>query len=122
MYLFDLDDKLYAWSSAAGDRVRRYDAASQAWIDELPPDCEPGLGSGDGVMRIGRDDLLAMRRDQVLYNRRLIVGPPTSGRYYNFYYAAGRLFFYHTRNAAGERSTEVLACAWSPGDPPVNVN
>lgn len=111
VYLFALGGELYAWSSARGDMVRRWDAAQHVWHDESKPPTG-SLRSGDAVMCLD-DGLLVMRDNQVTYDGRTVLSPPETGRYYNFYYAGGRLFFYHTAGADGDKRTSIYACPWT---------
>lgn len=114
VYLFDLNGQLFTWSSVRNNSVRRWDAIIKKWKDAAPP--KTGLiRSGDGVMRLGTG-ILAFGNNRAVYNDRQILAPPETGRYYNFYYAHGRLFFYHTHRVKSEGFTKVYACAWSPDD------
>ena len=108
--LFDLNQQLYAWTSARGNRVKRWDAAARTWV--LERSHVGGLRSGDGAMKLGKG-LLVFRGNEVRFGDRIILKPPGKGRYYNFYYAQGRLFFYHTeRDQPG--FTLLYACSWDP--------
>ena len=114
VYLFDVDENLYVWSSVRNNSVRRWDPASRKWTDAQPANTGP-LRSGDGLMRLG-DGLLTMANNTVSYNGRTILTPPRHGRYYNFYYANGWIFFYHTLNAKPDSFTKVYACPWRRDD------
>ncbi len=110
IYLFDLNQQLYAWTSARGNRVKRWDAAARTWV--LERSHVGGLSSGDGAMKLGKG-LLVFRGNEARFGDRIILKPPDKGRYYNFYYAQGRLFFYHTvRDQPG--FTLIYACSWDP--------
>lgn len=113
VYLFDLNEQLYAWTSVGGNSVKRWDAASASWTEELPPHV-PAVRSGDGVVRVGSGQL-TFANDKAWYNDRQILSPPDVGGYHNFYYAQGHLCFYH--RLAGEGGfTRLCACAWAPSD------
>jgi len=114
VYLFNLDEQVFAWSSVRGNAVRRWDEASNRWLDDLPHRM-PMPRSGDVVMRLGKG-LLVMAHNQVVYNDRTVLSPPEKGNYYNFYYALGRLFFYHTVNSEAEKFTKIYACPWTPAE------
>lgn len=119
IYLFDLDGQIYAWTSVGGNSVRRWDAASESWKAELPPGVS-GIGSGDGVMRVGSGQLV-FADSAASFNGRQILSPPASGGYRNFYYAQGHLCFYH-RKSGDDGFTYLLACPWTPADPqPIDV-
>ncbi|NQT17704.1 MAG: hypothetical protein HQ582_33420 [Planctomycetes bacterium] len=113
-YLFDLDEQVYAWSSVRNDSVRRWDEASGAWRPELPPHSGQ-IRSGDGVMRLGTG-YLAFTGNEVRYDDRVILAEPAVGGYYSFYYAQGRLLFYHRNRTEPGSFTRIYACPWSPDD------
>ncbi|MFH1918274.1 MAG: hypothetical protein ABIP48_00085 [Planctomycetota bacterium] len=52
VYLFDLDEQVYAWSSVRDNSVRRWDPSLGEWRSELPANSGQ-IRSGDGVMRLG---------------------------------------------------------------------
>lgn len=112
VYLLDIDQTLFAWSSVRGNSLRRWDAAAKRWLDQ-PPEGVTRLRSGDGVMRIGRGRLV-FANNSVTFDGHTILSPPQRGDFYNFYYAAGRLFFYHTDRDAAAGFTRILACPWTP--------
>ena len=114
VYLMELDERLYAWSSVRGNSVRRWDSASGKWLAELPPQT-PKLRSGDGAMRVGKG-LLVFSGNRAFYNGRQILEAPAHGRYYNFYYAQGRLFFYHTHRRETGGFTRIVAIPWATPD------
>ena len=108
IYLFDINQRLYTWTNARSNRVKRWDAVARKWI--LERSHVGGLSSGDGAMKLGKG-LLVFRGSQAQFGDRVILKPPARGRYYNFYYAQGRLFFYHTvRDQPG--FTRIYACPW----------
>ncbi|MGD9858292.1 MAG: hypothetical protein AB7U20_25405 [Planctomycetaceae bacterium] len=113
VYLFDLNEQIYAWTSVGGDSVRRWDEASHRWVSELPPHA-PGIRSGDGVMRLGKGQF-TFARDTAKYDGRVILSPPADGGYHDFYYAQGHLFFYHRKTGDGG-FTHLYACPWTPDD------
>jgi len=121
VYMFDLDEKLYAWSSVQNNSLRRWDEPSKRWLNQLPHQTVR-LRSGETVMRLGKG-LLTMANNKVSYNDRMILGPPTRGNYYNFYYAGGWLCFYHRLTANSDAFTKIYACPWTPEkDGPVELS
>lgn len=113
VYLFDRDQKLYAWSSIRGNSTRRWNAKNRKWRDAHET-ATGRIRSGDGVMKVG-NGVLTFGNNRAVYNGRQILAPPKAGRYYCFYYAHGRLFFYHTvRPKTGDGFTKVYACPWTP--------
>ena len=112
VYLFGLDSKLFAWSSVRNNSVRVWNARDKKWKDAAAPKTG-GIRSGDGLMRLG-NGLLIFSDNRVTYNGREILSPPPKGRYYNFYYALGHLFFYHTQRSGSAGFTKIYACAWTP--------
>lgn len=114
VYLFGLNGQLFTWSSVRNNSVRRWDVGTKTWKNATPPKTGR-IRSGDGVMRLGTG-LLTFGNNRAVYNNRQILAPPKTGRYYNFYYAHGRLFFYHTDRSKPQGFTKVYACAWTPDD------
>ncbi len=111
IYLLDIDQKLQAWSSVRGNSVRAWDAAAKKWNDAPIPK-SGRVRSGDGMMRLG-SGTLTFTGNQVAYNGRIILSRPKLGRYYNFYYAQGRLFFYHTHRVGKTGFTNIYSCPWT---------
>lgn len=112
VYLCEFDQEIYAWSSVRGNSVRKWNATSRAWVNELPPGMK-ALRSGDGLMRLGQGRLV-FSDNKAWFNDRQILSPPEAGGYFNFYYADGHLFFYHRNNADVEPFTRIMACPWTP--------
>ena len=112
-YLFDLDGTVYSSS----EDVRSWDESAGAWKAD-PSDAR-------GRMRLGAG-LLTFDRNGVEYNGRSILPEPERGDYQRFYYAHGRLFFYHTfrTDRAGYRLhtsddegfSKLYACPWTPDE------
>ncbi len=120
IYLFDLDEQVYAWTTVGGNSVRRWDAGSGEWVNELPPGV-PAIRSGDGVMRVGGGHLV-FANDTATYDDRVILSPPDEGGYRDFYYAQGHLCFYH-RKSADDGFTRLYSCPWMPSDEdPIDVS
>ncbi len=111
VYLFDLDDEVYAWTSLPGKSVRRWDKASELWKTERPPTV-PAIRSGDGVIRVG-NGLLVFAQNNAWYDGEQILSAPEVGGYRDFYYAQGHLFFYH-RQSGDNGFTNLYACPWTP--------
>jgi len=112
IYLLDLNQRLYAWSSVRNNSVRLWDDSSKKWNDAPIPNTGR-MRSGDGAIRLGTGTL-TFTGNQVAFDDRIILSPPEQGRYYNFYYAHGRLFFYHTQRTDADGSTHIYACPWTP--------
>ncbi len=115
VYLLDLDQRLYAWSSVKNNSVRRWNADKREWSTAQIPKTGQ-VRSGDGIMRLGTGTL-TFTGNTVTYNDRQILGPPDIGRYYNFYYAHGRLFFFHTHKMDPDGFTRIYACPWTADSP-----
>ncbi|QDU11678.1 hypothetical protein [Gimesia aquarii] len=111
IYLLDLDQKLQAWSSVRNNLVRLWNPETQTWSDAPIPQTGRVL-PGDGIMRLG-NGILTFTSGKVAFNDRVILTPPEKGRYYNFYYALGRLFFYHTDRSEKKGFTKIYACPWT---------
>ncbi len=120
VYLMELDERLYAWSSVRGNSVRRWDSGSRKWLSELPPQT-PAMRSGDGAMSVGKG-LLVFSGNRALFNGRQILAAPADGRYYNFYYAQGWLFFYHTHRRETGGFTRIVAIPWTTSDPKADLS
>lgn len=112
-YLFSHDGTLHA----VCEEVRVWDPAEQRW--DTAPEQQPGR------MRLG-NGVLTYDRNSLAYDGQQILGAPEQGDYYGFYYAQGRLFFYHTFKAGrdeyrpyasdAEGFSRLYACPWRPGD------
>ncbi|MEO2032895.1 MAG: hypothetical protein ABGZ35_12485 [Planctomycetaceae bacterium] len=114
VYLFDLNEQIYAWTTEGGNSVRRWDDRSKSWKAERPPGV-PDIRSGDGVTRLGTG-VLVFAQNAAWYNDRQILSPPESGGYHDFYYAQGHLLFYHRLTGDGG-FTHLYACPWTPQSP-----
>jgi hypothetical protein len=112
IYLFDLNQSLYAWSSVRNNSMRLWNSRSHEWADAVVPTTGK-IRSGDGIMRLGTGTL-TFTNNRVAYNDHEILSPPKLGKYYNFYYAQGRLYFFHTYRTETDGFTRIYACAWSP--------
>ena len=113
VYLFDLHGQIYAWTSLSSKAIRRWDETSHSWKAEEPAGVSR-LRSGDGVIRVGKGQLV-FTNNEAWYNGRQILTAPTIGSYHNFYYAQGHLFFYH-RMTEDNGFTHLYACEWTPKD------
>ncbi len=113
VYLFDLNEQIYAWTSVDGNSVKRWDVGSETWVAGLPEDT-PAIRSGDGVVRVGHGQL-TFANDKAWYNGKQILTAPATGGYRDFYYAQGHLCFYH-RLAGDDGFTKLYSCAWTPSD------
>jgi hypothetical protein len=120
LYMFDFDGKLFAINEVTGRFFQEWDAASARW-QRATGAAAPLESSGDGLTRVGRG-VLRWVGGQVEYEGRVILPAPAEGRYSHFYYAQGRLFFYHTHQGAGEEYTRLYACPWTPAGGPIQVS
>lgn len=111
IYLLDMDQKLQAWSRVRNNSVRLWNTDTKKWSDAPIPQTGRVL-SGDGMMRLG-NGILTFTSSKVAFNDRVILNPPEKGNYYNFYYAHGRLFFYHTYRNEKDGFTKIYACPWT---------
>ncbi|MDP6780009.1 MAG: hypothetical protein QGI83_24855, partial [Candidatus Latescibacteria bacterium] len=112
-YLFDLDGTIYSSS----EDVRSWDESAGAW--------KPDPSDARGRMRLGTG-MLTFDGKRVEYNGRSILPGPERGEYQRFYYAQGRLFFYHTywADQSGYRLhakddegfSKLYACPWTPDE------
>ena len=113
VYLFSHDGRTYA----AGPDMRVWNENESRWLVDDPA---PG-----GRMRVGNDHM-AFHDGRVECNGKVVLDAPDQGTYYRFYYAQGRLFFYHTywagqegyRPYAGDAAgfTKLYVCPWRPAD------
>jgi hypothetical protein len=121
-YLFGLDGQLYACGDAHDEKIRRWRQDAARWeIDGNPVRRR---------MRLG-DRLLLFEKDRVQFENQPILTAPETGQYDHFYYAHGRLFFYHTfwaekqgyrlHTADAQGFTKLYACPWRPGDRAVDL-
>lgn len=93
--------------------MRLLDSAGNRWLDELPPRMS-GQRSGHGAMRVG-SGVLVFGGSGATFDGRQILGPPDVGVRYNFYYAHGHLFFFHTLRG-DDGFTKIYACPWTSDD------
>lgn len=114
VYLFDLDEQLYAWSSVRNNSVRRWRAKEKEWRAELPTGAA-AIRSGDGVMRLGKGRLV-FSNNAVTYNDQQVLSGPKNGRDYNYYYAHGHLCFFRRVSGESGDETSVYACPWTPNE------
>jgi len=120
IYLMDMDQQVFSWTSAMGDGLRLWDPEARTWTVDPRPGNQ-SIASGGGQMRLA-GEVLRFRRGEVSYQGRTILEGPEEGYYYNFYYAHGHLFFYHTHRSGQGGFTRILACPWKPEDEgPVNL-
>ena len=118
-YLLDFDQSLYAWDDSEGLRVRKLNDDLKTWsiADDI---VRGGVRRGDGLIRVG-NGILSYSLDGVYFDDKQILAPAKSGYYYKFYYANGRLFFYHRTTENGEESTVIKCAPWKPGQEQVDI-
>lgn len=113
VYLFSHDGRVYA----TDPDTRVWNERESRWLADAPA---PG-----GHVRVG-NDRLTFHDGHVECNGVVALEPPAQGAYHRFYYAQGRLFFYHTFWADrqgyrpyvddAEGFTKLYACPWRPAD------
>lgn len=115
LYPFDFDGKLYAINESTGRFFHEWDPAASGWRRATGPVAPLG-STNDGLVRVG-PGIMRWVGGRVEYDGRLVLAPPPEGRYNHFYYARGRLYFYHTqRGEGGAASTRIVSCPWTPED------
>ena len=118
-YLVARDERLY--STFGG--LAAWQPDQKRWAPEAP------VGGTQETMRVG-NGILELGDGVVRYNGATILASPAVGSYERFFYALGRLCFYHVvRNDRPYRPFEsdtdgfsrLYACPWVPGDGPVDL-
>ena len=119
-YLVARDEQLY--STFGG--LTRWNPHEHAWTSE------PEIGGTQEAQRVG-DGLLEFGESTVRYNGTSLLEPPAVGKFERFFYALGRLCFYHIhRNDLPYRPfqseedgfSRLYACPWQPGEPAVDLS
>jgi len=121
LYMFDFAGRLYAINESAGGPYREWDADTASWRSATG--IVAGLSShNDGVVRVG-SSVLRYADGSVTFNGRTILPAAAVGNYLHFYYANGRLFFYHTHRSETDGFTRICACRWTPDSPnPIDID
>ena len=119
VFLMDIDQQVFSWTGAVENGLRLWHPRDKKWVVDSRPQ-NSSLASGDGQMRLA-GQVLQFGRGGVSYQEKKILASPELGSYYNFYYAHGHLFFYHTHRAGEGGFTRILACPWKPGDGVVDL-
>ncbi|MFM8580539.1 MAG: hypothetical protein ACKOFW_03440, partial [Planctomycetaceae bacterium] len=118
-YLVARDERLY--STFGG--LSLWNPQRQAWVPQ------PQIGGTQESLRVG-EGLLELGDGVVRYEGQTVLSPPVVGTYERFFYALGRLCFYHVvRNDRPYRPFEserdgfsrLYACPWVPGEGPVDL-
>ena len=119
VYLFARDGRLYA----ADPEAAVWDPEAGQWA--------PDAQALRGRLRLGKE-LLLFGQNRVDFNGNAILAAPEEGDYSRFYYALGRLFFYHTFRAGRQEYrpyqddasgyTKLYACPWKPGEGAVDLS
>ncbi|MFP6620318.1 MAG: hypothetical protein VB877_13300 [Pirellulaceae bacterium] len=121
VYLFDNNQRLFAWTSEKNNSVRRWNDTDQQWQTRLGNAPAPMIRSGDGIMQVGSGTLV-FSNGQATFEGKQILSAPKQGSYFNFYYAQGHLFFYHRFRAEQGSFTKIYASPWTPDqEGPVNL-
>lgn len=119
-YLFDRDGVVH--STYGG--LRAWNATTGKWQDVKE------RGGTQETMRVGTG-LLEFGSSRVTYNGKTILVPPDRGSYQLFYYAHGRVCFYHVnRGDRGYRPykndadgfSKLYACPWTPAEATVDLS
>ena len=120
-YLFSQDGVVY--STYGG--VKKWQPSSNSWLD-----ASTSGGGTHETMRVGTG-VLKFGDSRVTFNDDVILPAPSVGSYQMFFYANGRLCFYHVhRNDKPYRPwtddeegfSKLHACAWQPGDGAVDLS
>jgi hypothetical protein len=120
LYMFDYAGRLFAINESAGGPFSEWNPDASSWRPATG-EVEGLKTSYDGVVRLG-SGILRFDDGAVTYEGRTVLPAATVGRYANFYYAQGRLFFYHTVRSETDGSTRICACRWTPESPaPIDV-
>lgn len=118
-YLVARDEQLY--STFGG--LTRWNPDQQTWT------AEKEIGGTQEAQRVG-EGVLEFGESVVHYNGQPLLAPPAVGRFERFFYALGRLCFYHVhRNDLPYRPftseedgfSRLYACPWQPGDPAIDL-
>lgn len=109
-YMFNLEGKLFSFAEEHDRRLRAWDEMTKLWRPEPAP--------LPHRMRIGKG-ILVLDDQEFQYDGRTILSKPGEGHRHSFYYATGRLFFYHTRKVDDGGYTRIWALPWTPrgGEP-----
>ena len=113
MYMFDLDGKIYTVGYPYDKTLRFWNPATRAW--EVSPHYAQGAvqQGADALVRVGQG-ILKFAGGRVTFDDRIVLEPPDTGSYYNFYYGQGRLIFYHTLRTKQDGFNRLYACPWTP--------
>jgi hypothetical protein len=106
-YIFNLDGRLYSFAEGQDRQLRVWNETRQNWGPE--PEPLPHR------MRIGRGFFIFTDQGAE-YDGKSVLSKPAEGQYHNFYYAGGRLFFYHTHRVGEGGYTRIYACPWQLAD------
>jgi hypothetical protein len=112
LYMFDHGGRLLAINESTGQFFREWDPARGAWRRATGA-VAPLASTNDGVCAVGTG-LLRFRQGQVEWNGQVILERAARGSYHHFYYAGGRLYFYHTVRTASGGFSRLHSCAWTP--------
>ena len=109
-YMFNLDGRLFSFAEVHDRQLRAFKEATKTWDPE--PDALPNR------MRIGKG-ILVFGDQEFQYEGQTILSKPSEGQRHSFYYAGGRLFFYHTHKVGDGGYTRACALRWMPksGEP-----
>lgn len=120
LYMFDEAGRLFAINETASRHFWELNPQHDGW-QPATGDVDGMTSSNDGVTRLG-DGVLRFAQGTVTYKGRTVLPAPAEGSYANFYYAMGRLFFYHTVRSETGGYTRICACRWTPDDEqPIDV-
>jgi len=115
LYMFDEAGRLFAINETASKHFYEWTPQKQTW-QPATGDADGLTSTNDGLVRLG-DGVLRFAQGAVTYKGRTVLAAPVEGSYANFYYAMGRLFFYHTVRTETGGSTKICACRWTPDNP-----
>jgi len=118
-YLVARDEQLY--STFGG--LTRWDPQRGTWQRQ------PDIGGTQEAMRVA-DQVLEFGDGTVRYAGQVILAAPSRGTYERFFYALGRLCFYHIDRqdrpyrpfeSEADGFSRLYACPWQPGDGPIDL-
>ena len=122
-YMYDFGGEVIAATDGASSRVSAWDPATSSW-DRRETTAPLRMRLGDGVLAFGSS--------RVWYDDESVLAPPEQGSTGSFYYAGGRLCFYHIWRGAVEGYqpwesddvgfSKLIACPWTPGEGPVDLS
>ena len=127
-YLYSQDDVV--WSTYG--QVKAWNPKTRQWEPRVDPDTPPNqpLGGTSETMRVGRH-LVEFGASTVRCDGRVVLPPPDQGSYQLFFYANGKLCFYHVHRreqpyhrfkSDEDGFSRLYAVPWTPEQTKVDLN